>query len=117
MDKTTAGIHKRLFSKYRAAVAAKAEPVCPDGKEKSVGLAISRFTAVFTSQGLALATKGFKNKLQHKVSKISATRMLAPARRVLGNISSVIEHKIHIAPPLPKLVIIGMTISKSPQRK
>lgn len=92
-----AGIRKRFLLKHSAAAAAKDAPVCPDGKEKSVGRGTKSCIATLTSQGRILATNGFKITLQQITSKTSPSITADPALRVFGKRSSITADTIRSA--------------------
>lgn len=114
---TNAGIQSLFLLKYSADTAAKEAPVCPDGKEKSVGCATNSCTAVFTSHGRTRATNGFKSTLQQSTSSTRPTAIAAPAFLVFGKNSNTTAQPSHIAPPLPSFVTSGIAASRKPLRK
>lgn len=110
-DNKADGIQILFLQKYNAEVTAKDTAVCPDGKEKSLGIGINIFTFLTTLQGRILATKGFNKPLQSRTSKIIANATTIPAFRVLGIIIKAISKTIHTKPPLPNELIKGISTS------
>ena len=89
--------------------------VCPDGKEKSVGLGIIISRVVFTSNGRVLAISGFSSKLPNIRHKMSPIAIVIPHLRVFGEISIIPVMAIHIAPPFPSAVKFLKNISSHSQ--
>ena len=102
----------RFLTKTPAA--AKAHPVWPDGKEKSVGFLTNGINVSIMSYGLVLATKFLSMKLL-TISDISMAQMLImPALLVFLLKSRIREIAIHIKPAFPNVVITvkkGVNIS------
>ena len=113
----TEGIHSRFLLKKSEEDAAKEAPVCPEGKEKSVGALINSGTDVFTLKGRGLAISGFKIKLQVITSINSPIATQIPALRVFEKAMSIKEQMIHIAPASANFVTIGIKASRKPHRR
>ncbi len=88
-----------------ATAAAKEADVCPEGKEKSVGLDINSSIPSFKSKGRTRATKGLRVRLQITRFMINARQTVKPIFRVFGMIERIIPTHIQNQPALPKKVI------------
>ena len=95
---TSAGTPNFRFCSQSAKAAAKAEAVCPEGKECPWGRLTRMVIAVFTSQGRGRANSGLRKKCPAAMYSTSATAMAKPALRVRRKSRSSRVKAIQISP-------------------
>lgn len=78
--------------------------MCPDGKEKSLGTAISISTELLIQHGLGLAITFFKIILPKINPRTSESSIAVPHLRYFLVHRNTIESTIHKMPALPKAV-------------
>ncbi len=111
------GFHSGLRAVSRANTAAKDDAVCPEGKEASVGGAISSFTSGFTAKGRTLPIHGFSQRLHSSRSTASPQARHAPAFLVFGIASKTAASRIQTSPWLQIQLTAGIAASRIPQRR
>lgn len=98
---TSAGTPNFRFCSQSAKAAAKAEAVCPEGKECPWGRLTRMVIAVFTSQGRGRANSGLRMQSPATRYSTSAVAMAHPALRVRRKSSKSSVNAIQISPCSP----------------
>ncbi len=93
-----------LRANQRAAAAAKAAVVWPEGNDEPLGRGTIMATAAFTSQGRGRMSRGLMVKFVTTAPSATATSTPAPALRVRRKHSSTRPRRIHSSPWLLVLV-------------
>lgn len=104
--------NQKIF-RYRnmAVTAAKDAPVCPEGKEGSVGLLISNGTSGFRSHGRFRFATGLTIRLHTTASIPREIRIDNERIRVVSRIMKSAQRRNHAIPPSAICVTAGMSLS------
>ena len=106
-----------LLLQNMATEAANEAELCPDGKEKSVGLSVISFMPSARSKGRVLAINGFNVIFVTTRLKINAKQIAVPILLVFLKNNSVTPVNIQIQPASPKKVINFITESSNGQER
>lgn len=108
--KIIARIPLPLLYENIAVDAAKDDIVCPEGKEKSVGLGIKRVISGFISHGRILAIKGFNVIFPINKESVNEIAIINPVCLVFFDIKKTIVIIIQITPAFPNIDIYGIIL-------
>lgn len=108
--KIIASIPQRLLYENIAVDAAKDDIVCPEGKEKSVGLGIKSVISGFMSHGRILDIKGFNVIFPINKHSTNEVAIINPVCLVFFDIKKTIVIIIQINPAFPSRDIYGIIL-------